>query len=294
MPAVMAYALAVGLMCSLLKGEALLQFVLLLITTYAVLLLDKWNAILRIYSRMMPCSYVLLALMAGCLSMSAADIAVPLLLVSSYIILFRAYQDKDAPGTVFYAFLMIGMASLLFVQTLFFVPVLWFLLAANIMAMTARSFVASLLGLIMPYWIVGAYCVCASRIDVIGSHFASLTQFGRLFDLSGLDIRHHITFLIIAVLAATGIIHFYRNSFNDKIRTRMFFGVFTVMDIAAALFMALQPQHYDVLIGVMTVNTTPLIAHFLALTDTKATNCAFVAMTAAVLVATLYNIWMLS
>ena len=66
------------------------------------------------------------------------------------------------------------------------------------------------------------------------------------------------------------------------------------MNLATALFIALQPQHYDVLIRIMFVCTAPLIGHFLALTHTKVTNIAFFLIVIVTLVVTGYNLWMSS
>lgn len=256
-----------------------------------MLALNANNALLRIYSRMVSCSYMVLALMTGILFVPVQTAAVPLCMSFFYLILFQAYQDKAASGTVFYAFAMIGIASLFFVQILFFVPLLWIMLFSNILAWSTKTFCASILGLLAPYWFVAAYCVYASRMDEFCAHFVLLGQFGNIADISSLTLNHYITFAIVVVLAMTGIIHFFRNSFKDKIRTRMFFEMFMQMTIASVVFIVLQPQHYDALMGIMVVSTAPLIAHFLSLTYTRWTNYAFFAILLVVLVDTFYNTW---
>lgn len=229
--------------------------------------------------------------MAGSLSMSPQAIAVSLCLIFSYFILFRSYQDKNAPGVVFYAFAMIGVASLMFIQVLFFVPMMWIMLYTHVFAGTTRSFLASILGILLPYWFVVAYCIYTSHLDDMVLHITSIAQFGDPFSTETLTLHHYITFAIVLFLFLIGTIHFYRNSYKDKIRTRMFLEIFIIMGACAALFVVLQPQHYDVLIGIMIVNTAPLIAHFMALTSTRMTNWAFFLIVVVVLIATFYNIW---
>jgi len=291
-PVVATYALAVGLGYALLTGGAWLQLVLIAAATVGMLFLDKEHALLRIHSRMVACAYVMLALMIGSLSMSQRAVAVALCVVLAYLILFRAYQDKNAPGVVFYAFAMIGVASLMVIQVLFFVPLMWILLYTHVFSDTTRSFVASILGILVPYWFVAAYCIYASHIDDLADYVMQIAQFGALFEVQTLSVHHFAAFGTLLFLFLIGTVHFYRNSYKDKIRTRMFFEIFIIMGACTVIFAVLQPQHRDALLCIMTVNTAPLIAHFMALTNTRTTNWAFVAIVVVVLIATFYNVWM--
>jgi hypothetical protein len=64
------------------------------------------------------------------------------------------------------------------------------------------------------------------------------------------------------------------------------------MSLLTIVFLLLQPQHYDVLIRILIINTAPLLGHFLALTHTRQTNIVFFVITAAVILITGYNLWM--
>ena len=48
--------------------------------------------------------------------------------------------------------------------------------------------------------------------------------------------------------------------------------MFITVDIATVVFIIMQPQHFDILIRIAIVNTSPLIGHFISLTNTKLTN----------------------
>ena len=63
------------------------------------------------------------------------------------------------------------------------------------------------------------------------------------------------------------------------------------MTMLTAIFLVLQPQHYDVLIRLLIINTAPLIGHFIALTHTKVTNIAFYAIVIICLLVTAFNAW---
>ena len=123
-------------------------------------------------------------------------------------------------------------------------------------------------------------------------HFARLADFQFPYDYSQLTVNQVVTFVFLIALTVTGIVHYWRNSSGDRIRIRQLYSIFTAMVFVVSLLFALQPQHYDVLLRLLIINTAPLIAHFLALTYTRYTNYAFYAICAAVLLLTMLNLWM--
>lgn len=270
------------------------QSVCLVVSTLLMAELNNANSLIRIYSRMVSCSYLVLTVMASFLLPLMPGAIVGLCFIAFYLSFFHAYQDRTASGWVFYAFFAIGMASTVFVQVLFFVPILWVLLAVNILAFSGRTFCASLLGLVMPYWFVGAYYVCIGSFTPFIQHFVNIAKFARLFDYSLVSEHQIVTFAFLVVISFVGIVHFLRHSYNDKIRTRMLYEVFITIDVCCMVFIVLQPQHYDCLLHIMIVNTAPLIGHFIALTQTRLTNLFFILMVIVALLITAYNLWISS
>lgn len=264
----------------------------LIVSTYMMLELNNANSLIRIYSRMVSCSFLMLIMAANFIFPSLEGSIVQLCFIAFLMTIFHAYQDKRATGWVFYAFFCIGLASTLFIQILFFVPILWILLAFNVLAISGRTLCASILGLMMPYWFLGGYYVYINNYDTFINHFVEIANFSSLFDYSGVNQHQIITFAFIAILALTGTVHFFRNSYNDKIRTRMIFEVFITLDICSIIFLILQPRHYDILMHIIIINTAPLIGHFIALTHTWITNIAFYIILFVSIALTAYNLWL--
>jgi hypothetical protein len=262
-----------------------------LVAAYLMVELNNINALLRIYSRMVSCSFLALTSLAAFQFSSLQGSIAQLCFVVFYICLFHAYQEKRGAGWVFYAFFCLGMASTVFVQIVFLVPFLWLILGRYLMALSARTFWASILGIIAPYWFVVVYYLGTNRMDDFVAHFVELGHFSPLFDYSSVSEHQIITFLFVALLALIGTIHFLRRSFLDKIRTRMLFHIFIHVNVLIVVFIILQPQHFDVLLKLMMVNTSILIAHYIALTRTRTTNISFYFMIAAALFLTIYNLW---
>ncbi len=253
--------------------------------------LNNRNALIRIYSRMVSCSFLILAVMASFLFDQVSVWVIGISTALTYLLLFNAYQDKRATKWVFYSFLVIGIASLFFIQILYYVPFLWILFGSKIMGLSWRTFWASLLGLTLPYWFYSGYAIYTNSFGVIYQHFAELGNFRGLLQIENLSSYQIFTFLFMALLGILGIAHFARSTYKDKIRTRMLYEIFCTMEIITMLFILLLPRLYNQLLPVLIVNTAPLIAHFIALSRTKASNIAFCVISAIAFALTVYNLW---
>ena len=136
---------------------------------------------------------------------------------------------------------------------------------------------------------MGYYGV-TNQFDAFIDHFAELAQFEPLLQYEALDIHRIATFGLVVLLAVIGITHYMRNSYQDKIRTRMIFEMFITVDILSFVFIILQPQHFDNLLPIIIVNTSCLFAHYVALTRTWLTNVTFIVMCLATLGLTIFNL----
>lgn len=285
-------AVVVALLYGFVEQRMWMQAICLVTSSYLMVELNNVNALLRIYSRMVSCAFLMLACVS-CFLFSDWQAGIVLLCwIFFYSIIFRCYQIRQASGWVFYAFLSIGIASLFFVQVLFFVPFLWIMTGKNLQALSVKSFFASLLGLIAPYWFGIVYYLANDNLDGFVSHFTEAAQFGTLFDYSMLGEHRIVTFCFVLLLTVIGVVHYLRTSFQDKIRTRMLYGIFIGMNALILVFIVLQPQHFDKLFTLFIVNTSPLIAHFITLTHTKFTNIVFHVIVFLSLSLIAYNLWM--
>ena len=204
------------------------------------------------------------------------------------------FPGTDQHGTFFipiYAFLCLGVGSLAFVQVLFFLPFLWLVMMFYLMAFSHKNFWASILGITLPYWLLAPVAILSGNLDMFISHFSQIAQFQPLFQYQQLNDHHVVTLLFVVVLAVIGTIHYLRRSYLDKIRNRMLYFSFMMVGALALVFVILQPQHIEPLTCIIIINTCPLIAHFIALTHTRATNMLFCLIIACILLLTAYNLW---
>ena len=274
--------------------EMWVHFVCTAFATYFMVELNNTNALIRIYSRTVSTAFLLLVTMMVHEFDNLPTFIIIICFALFYFEAYQTYQNRIAQGRIFYAFLAVSVASFFWVQALYFVPVLWIIVISKLQSMTFRSFIASLLALITPYWFYVAYCLYVKDIDVFLNHFAPLGQFGEIADISSWSQSQLITVSYLAVVSIISIIHFLRNRQADRIRTQMLYETFIIVDLLAWTFLILQPQHIDFLIGIIIVSTSPLIAHFIALTHTLWTNIITQLLILSLFAITTYNLWMLS
>ena len=297
--------LAYGLLApyhSLLTTPHLLQLACLALSTFLMVVLNNSNALIRTYSRTVSGTFIALNCMLCFLFDSLSGAIVGVCVLASYLCAFCTYQDKQSPGWAFYAFLCLGMASLLFPLLLLFIPVFWLFMRFQLNSLSWRTFLASLLGLLTPYWFLLAYMLWQNDFSFIYDMIQSLefaTALGS--SASGSPAGNStlytlnsklLSYLWITILTLTGIIHFLRHVLVDKIRTRQFYGCFIWMSLLCIVAIPLFPQHYDPLIRLLIINASPLIGHFLTLTHTRITDIAFKVICVITLLLTLFNLWM--
>ena len=289
-PVMAVYGLAIWLAEGTKNGIGWAELTLFALSTGMMIALNNSNSLIRIYSRMVSCSFIAMTTAATFLFHNLEASIVGTCFILFYLLLLRSYQDKHAPGIVFYAFSCIGIASLVFVQVLYFVPFLWVLMATNMMAISKKMFCASLLGILAPYWFAGGYWLWVGELDYFMQHFAKLAEFEPLFEYGSLSTSRIATIGTVALLAIIGTVHFLRTSYLDKIRTRMIYEMLITINSLTAIFIILQPHHIDKLLPIAIINTSCLIAHYVALTKTRITNIAFIAICIGMITLTVFNL----
>jgi len=295
LPCTALYALLVWASALYLKQQAgLLPVALMGVSTYLMVELNNQNALMRIYSRMVSCSFLVLGTAGIYLLHDYVAGMVQLCTIVCYLALFRAYQDKQASGAVFTAFLAIGVAAVFFIQILFFVPILWLLLATRIMGLSIRTFSASLLGILTPFWFAEGCYIAVGKPMIPILHIENIARFASPCTLVPGDHTYEMALFALLVLCTlTGTVHFLRTTYKDKIRTRMLYETLITLSACCLVFIIVQPQHARYLLPMLMVSCAPLIAHYITFTRTWLTNILFMLLVLGALLLTLFALWML-
>ena len=267
------------------------QFAFTILSTLLMVELNNHNSLMRTYSRMVSCSFLVFITMTSLPTPSFKASIVTMCSIAFYLIILNSYQDRRAAGWTFYAFFCVGLASLVFIQVGYFLPFLWLMMMVFTNSFSIRNFFASIIGLIMPYWFSAGYFAYTNNIDGLISHFAEFINYQDLFDYSQITDHEVVNLLFLITLSTLGSIHFLHTSYADKIRTRMIYNSFILINYVSLAFIILQPQHIKELGSIMIVNTAPLTAHFITYTKGKVANIVFISALVIMVLILLYNIF---
>ena len=299
LPVAALFAMVIWLLIGLVRLQLWPQLACFVGTVYLVVEMSNQNALLRVRSRMVSTTFILLSCATCFLLPQLRGGIAQLCMVVAFLLLFQTYQASHCVGRTFYAFAAIGLASMAFVQTLWYVPVLWVLMATQLQSLSWRTWAASLLGLALPYWFAFLWFLLpfnlsdewTTDLSSLASHF---TQLADLSQPSPLTSQHFLggilAFALTVILAVAGMAHFWQYSFEDKIRIRLLYGFFTTMTGVTVLFILIQPQHFDMLMRMLTLCASPLIAHVLTFTSSRLSNILFFVALILTIVLTVFNL----
>lgn len=259
------------------------------VSTLLLMELNNTHVLLRIRSRMV--SAVFVVFWGCCAFLHAFQPAhiVLLCMIILYHALFHCYQHYQPVGSVFLAYTALSAACVFLPQLVILVPVLWIALIVY-RAFTLRTFFAGLLGLVLPQWLLFSISYLTDNLDVYVHSVIESLEFPPI-NYGGIDSHQLTAAGIISVVGLVGLMHFMRNSFQDKIRIRMLYYFLIWMQLIYTVGLILLPVHFNTLLLLLIMNSAPLIAHYFALTSHKFTNCLFIVLLFILLFFAIYNLW---
>ena len=292
LPVTILYGLGLCFIGGVIQHQWWIQLVCYALATYLMILLNNFNALIRIYSRAITSAFIVLSGVACFLFPSIEGDLVTVGFIASLLTLFATYQNREATGWVYYTFLILGLASLAKAHLLVLIPIYWIIMIF-LSSLSLRTFIASLLGLLTPYWFGITVLLLLYKGDLtpITSHFQPFTEVTFFYAYDSIPLSHYLTYAFLVILTIIGIVHFLRTSYNDKIRTRQLYYSIMFFNIVILILLPLFPQYYDLLFRPAIILTSPLIGHFIALTNTKITNIAFYILVITALLLTGFNLW---
>lgn len=296
LPITVGYGVLVWLLAGLLKEHWWIQFACFAVSMWLMMELNNQNLLIRIYSRTVSSSYIVFTCIAVFLFPSVHSAILQLLAITSLFLLFKTYQDKTSAGKIFYTFMCIGLSSLVDVQVFYYLPVYWLIMGMTVYSLGWRTFFASLFGLITPYWFSLAWYVYKDAGDItpwIG-HFSTLGSLQFPIAYSALTLQQLLLLGFLMAMFILGAIHFVMTSYKDKIRVRQIYYSFILMTIYSYVLIAFQPTLYNKVIHMIIITTSPMIAHFISLTNSRLTNILFFVLVGVALFLTAMNLWISS
>lgn len=269
----------------------IVSFILHLVIGYFLITLNNAFGIIRVRASIQTAVYLLLVASCPAIHFLYPGDAAAVALLLSIFFLFASYQHPHATQSLFESFILLGVGSLAFPQLIYFVPVLW-MGAFTFQSLTFKSFLASILGLCLPYWLFFGYTFYTNQMEMFYKPFQEMINF-HTPQFSVLRPWEIATVFYCLVLYIVSAVYVFMNSYRDKIRTRMYLRFLILISFCLFVFIFLQPAHCMDLLSLLFVCVSILIGHMFALSDTKASNLLFIGAIVALMGLLCYNIWML-
>lgn len=248
------------------------------LTTYALVEMNNVNMLIRVRSRMVSSVWLVCVSTIPVLHTYSPSLVAVLCLSVAYYQLFSTYQRRGCEVSTFHYALMIGLGSIFVPHMVCFLPIFLWHQTFFLRSTTLRTFFAALIGCSLPLAAWGAYWVVVDDYAAIQQWLAVLTTYTYL-DVNSylsLSISQIASWGFISFLGLVGMWHYLATSYNDKIQTRMLLYAFVCQFVLIEAFIGAQPQHLDEWMPMLLVTSSPLIAHFFALTSSWFTNALFV------------------
>lgn len=216
--------------------------------------------------------------------------AVLFLMVLAAYILFCSYQMHDSVGHAFLLFVCLGVSSLLHPQVLWFIPLFYAYLYIY-QVLSVRSFLAAFLGILFPYWLLFVYAFWTRQLPLFYASWMAMFDLQPI-DYSVVPYTAWATLSFASLLLMVSAVHFVRNDFLDKIRTRAFLNSLISLAGFSLIIFFLQPQHYVFLSSFVLISSSILCSHFFSLTESRSSNIFFIAVVVVLFLLSFCNIWM--
>lgn len=290
------YSIFIWLCAGLISHQWWIQFSCFIVSAFMLMMINKENMLIRIYSRLVSSFYLILTCAAVFLFESRSCAIMQMGAAISFYMLWHCYQDKNSVGWTFYTFFFLSAGSIMQSQVLYFLPIFWILMAWFICSLSWRTFFASLMGLFAPYWLYMPYFVLQGEdyIELLSNHLRPLLHIASLPDYSVFQQNQLVLLALLIILMSIGSFHFISTSYKDTVRVRQIFFSFITTAIFSITLLLILPHCYDIVIHVLILVVSPMIAHFFALTNSRFTNVLFMITLTAILLVTGYNLWISS
>lgn len=258
------------------------------VSGYVIIEWNNRNSLLRVRSRMSSSVFFLLMAVCPFLHPWSVYMVPPVCLVLSLCLLFETYQRPRAEGYTFHSFLCIGVGSMFFPPLLLSAFWLYFSMLVHLRSFTWRTFVAGMLGLLLPLWGYVGWAIWQNRLDVALSELSELLVFVPPV-YPPLHSPQVVSALFVLALSLMAVWHYVRTAYNDKIKIRMYFYTIIFQVLLYAALLVAQPQWGDAVLRVLMVAAAPLVAHHLTLGRGFKVNLWFYVVLACWLALGIYN-----
>jgi len=231
-----------------------LGFVVCVVAIYLLAEINSRYAFLSNTDKTISLTFMLLLAMAMFLHPLQSSHLVLICYLIGYMLLFETYQSRQTPILAFSVNLALGISSLVCPQ------ILWLLIPNVLSLMILRSFglkslVASVMGVLLPYWFWGIIAYAFFDMTAFNDHLSQINAFGDAgFEI--LTAKQQWAFWLVAVIFVVGGIDFFVNIHQNRSRPRINYYVVCFQGLSMLIYIWFEPEQYMNILPLLMVNAS--------------------------------------
>lgn len=249
--------------CQAIPNKAAAYLIGIVVMTGGAFLLHRANYILMLIREKTLLPFLLYLLLISCnpdfIPLKSASMGVFCLVLAIYQ-LFTSYHDETASKAIYNATLILGAGSLLWIHLLWFVPVFWYGMYC-FRSLSARTFIASLLGVLTVYWLLLGWCVWQGNYTAFTVPFQSLFKI-RLLQISPDYLINAMGIIYLIILLLTASINIFTHEYEDNLRTRQYLYFLMTLAIWSFALFFFYEQSSKELLETVCMPAAILLGHF--------------------------------
>ena len=216
---------------------------LMLIDVYLMLRIISNNSLYSTRTYFAPSLFLMLICGAPfALPFTAGLITLTLTLISISILL-SSYEQTRAISEYVSAFVFFGIATLFVPKWMYLLPFL-FIGCSFIGTLTFRAFLASLLGLIAPYWIAAGVLFIIDEFSHFTLPFLEMARFSPI-DYAHLPLEQIFSFALVTLFSLPAVFTLPRSFQSLNERTRVAYSFLITLLVGLLLLSGFQPTLFE-------------------------------------------------
>lgn len=189
--------------------------------------------------------------------------------------LFLSLETGFESRAVFDASVLLSLASVFQSRYLWLMPAIWLVMGV-LQVLNLRSFLASILGMLSVFWIIGGISFLIGDYGFLSAYSKDLLSF-HLFSLSDLTSSEISYIAFLAVLMISAIISFWPKQHLDKLRTRNYLNSILLIWFALLVLWFFSANDESYMLPLLSLSSL-VIAHFFSLVDSHFARILFFAL----------------
>lgn len=265
-------------------------YLMMVLITLVLQVMSNTSSIIRVRSWFLSSCFIILCGLFTFQHTFDLSMLSELFYLIALFFLFSSYQQIHAEKKIFQAFFFLGLSSILMPQLLFMSFFFFVAMLVQLRVFTLRTVLAALIGIFVAIEIIVAFYFLSNHQENIVCYFNNITSFNPQH-IKTWNLAHKASIGFVMFLVLLSVLHYSRTHFNDKIRTRMFFYIIITQEFILLGLLALCPDNYKLLSGLILLESAPLLAHYFVLTRGWIVDIFFFLTFILLLLLTAFNLW---